>query len=448
MPIKNKSLDIDRSQLYSSIDNRYFSESVYVDYNTGEITETKSCFYRFSDSPNYSDLNIYRGQDIKKERKLKVEHIDTETQDHKLSLFIDWLNFKVKNTIPNRNKLFELLPPLEESILKKGNTKVMSYTHKDRIIKLEYHFEEIEEIICKISSRGLSLIFNETENYKPSMTIEELIEWIFKNDKLKRTKKHGTIHSGITRIDFALDDFAGFADMDYLQHKADTNCYVTRLGECTPYAPKDLQRRKIKGKTLYFGDRASPTFIRFYDKLAKCKDGKTEVDPLFQTWNRMEIELKSNMANVFTHSYLTNPKFVPYHWILGILRFTTKPVKQDDKNKQRFEVDYFFAKFLKGTEKPERLRVPQLVYDLENLDRYVEKNCLSPVDTYVRIHGMKKLVDVLEERKEATNKKPKYSSLIEIHGENFEYDEMYENVLSDAKASKLNRKKKKDEDNE
>ncbi len=365
---------------------------------------------------------------------LEYANLANEIEAHK-SLFIDWLNFKVYNTIENRNFLHRLLPDLEEKREKQGNTEILIYTHKDRIIKMDYNLLEIEFITVRISSRGLSAIFKETLDYKPLMSIEELIRWIFKNCKWNKCKGENDRPAGITRIDFAIDDFDGFIDLDLVDHKIKKGCYITRLVSLSDTNGWNLRDRIPTGKTIYLGVRTAETFIRIYDKFAKCKEQSIELDKNIDTWNRLELEFKAGRANWFTHEYISNPNFNPYEAILGIFRLTAKPLSKVEKNKNRFEVCSLYSHFLQNTKIVTPLKVPQLVYDLENLEKYIEKTSAGAIDTYVRVNGIKKLQTVLEERKEVTNKNRKYKSILEDHGNNFTYED--DEFINDVKIKKF-----------
>ncbi|HMV44819.1 MAG TPA: replication initiation factor domain-containing protein [Leptospiraceae bacterium] len=246
---------------------------------------------------------------------------------------------------------------------------------------------------------------------------------MFKNCKWNRTKREGSRPAGITRIDFALDDFEGCIDLDLLEYKIKKGCYVTRLVSSMNTTGFNLRDRVESGKTIYLGDRGAETFFRYYDKKAKCKNDGIEIDPSIDVWNRMEIEMKLGRANWFTYNYLNNENFNPYEAILGMFRLTQKPLSKKQKNKHLFEVDRLYSKFLHNTKKATPLKVPQLVYDLQNLENYVEKTTSGASDTYIRIFGLKKYLEVLENRKFKTNETPKYSALLEKNSGSFEQED-------------------------
>lgn len=366
--------------------------------------------------------------------KNEYENLFNEIESHR-KLFIDWLNFKVYNTISNRNYLHKIFPGLEEKTEKVGNTTILHYTHKDRIIKMEYNILEIEFITVKISSRGLSETFKETETKKPLVTIDELIRWIFKNCKWNKCKGENDRPAGITRIDFAIDDFDGFIDLEMVDHKIKKGCFITRLVSMSGINGFSLRDRLPTGKTIYLGVRTAETFIRLYDKNAKCKEQGIFIPKEIDTWNRLELEFKAGRANWFTFNYVSNPNFNAYQAILGIFRLTGLPLAKVQKNKDRFEVCRLYSRFLNNTKKPSPLKVPSLVYDLESLEKYIEKTSASAIDTYVRVNGFNKLKEVLEERKEATNKKLKYKSILIDHGNNFTYED--DEIINSSKIKKF-----------
>lgn len=350
---------------------------------------------------------------------IEYRQLSDQMEAHR-SLFIDWLNFKVFNTIANRNFLHELFPKLEKETIERGNSNFFSFSHPERILKMHYHIQEIEEINCKISSRGLSEIFKNRTDY----TITDFLKWILRNCKQKLCKGGEVIPAGITRIDFALDDFEGLIDLKKISRLEEDGHTVTRLDKVLFLTGWSHKERSYRGRTMYIGDRAASTFIRFYDKYAKCKEQKIEIDENIKIWNRFEIELKDSRANVFTKNYINNPHFCPYEALLAIYRFTKKSVPISEKNKQRFETADFYSEFLKNTKIARRLKVPQLVYDLENLERYVEKTASSAYDVYARVHGEDELLEVIRNATKRTNENPKYRNIIEKNAHSkFDYSD-------------------------
>ncbi|MGE4542707.1 MAG: replication initiation factor domain-containing protein [Pedobacter sp.] len=92
-----------------------------------------------------------------------------------------------------------------------------------------------------------------------------------------------------SRIDLAVDDFAGMLDMNEMEE-------AIRQGQCTSRfknPPRvengfDQQTGKLVGKAIKFGSRTSRMYLRIYDKAAEQK-----VDFL---WVRLEIEAKRKNA--------------------------------------------------------------------------------------------------------------------------------------------------------
>jgi hypothetical protein len=348
-------------------------------------------------------------------------HIQDKIDTHR-SIFIDWLNFKVLNTIPNRNLILSIFNNLKMEEIEKDSILFLKYTHPEHTVIIEFQNAEIGEIIVKISSKGLSEYFS-NNNYD----LDSFLKWILTNCKHKETSNGSLVPYGITRIDFAIDDFSDLINIQKLINLEINGHTVTRLRKVSFIHGFDHSNREFTGRTFYFGDRSASLFIRFYDKLAKCKQQKIEIDDSIKFWNRMEIELKDLKANVFLHNYLYNPKFSPFETILSFLRFTENQIPLEERNRQRYETANFYSEFLKNTKTVTKLKVPQLVYDLENLEKYVQKTVASALDVYVRVKGLDSVLDVIDNIKSATNEKPKYRKILKDN-DFYDYtkDEKYE----------------------
>jgi hypothetical protein len=338
------------------------------------------------------------------------------------SIFIDWLNFKVINTIPARDFILSIFKNLTLEEIEKDGELFYKYTHIEHSVIIEYQYNEIGNIIVKISSKGLSEYFSNN-----GYDLDSFLKWILANCQYKETKNGSFVPVGITRIDFAIDDFSDLINIQKLIDLEVNGQTITRLRKVSFIHGFDHPNRCYTGKTFYYGDRAASLFIRFYDKYAKCKQQKVEIDDSIKCWNRMELELKDLKANVFLYNYLYNENFSPFETILSFIRFTEEKIPLEERNRQRYATAEFYEEFLENTKTITRLKVPQLIYDLENLERYVQKTVASALDVYVRVKGLDSVLDVIDNIKSATNGKPKYRKILE-ENDFYDYskDEKYE----------------------
>lgn len=115
----------------------------------------------------------------------------------------------------------------------------------------------------------------------------------------------------ITRVDIALDDYAGVHDLSEAMMLYDAGSFVTR-GQPpeSQYIKNAKGKDKGKGNTFYVGSRQSAKYLRVYEKgrqLLKMKKSRDEfVNESILNWVRWELELKA-CSRVIPYDVLVNP---------------------------------------------------------------------------------------------------------------------------------------------
>jgi phage replication initiation protein len=145
----------------------------------------------------------------------------------------------------------------------------------------------------------------------------------------------------IRRFDPAFDDREGMLSLDKVRACVESGAVVTR------WRKVDRVHCLVggKGETLYFGSRASESFLRIYNKQAETMERGGE-DP--GHWVRVELELKGNKAHEVVRRYITERLGFVVGLLRGLIEFKDA---EADCNKSRWPVVGWWEAFLGGFEK-------------------------------------------------------------------------------------------------
>ena len=227
----------------------------------------------------------------------------------------------------------------------------------ERFLKMGIHFE--------FSGNGCKRLVERLK--ESSMDIREYLLFL---------SQYGVKFS---RIDIAYDDFNRLLDFGVMEQKMKDGLVITKMRsskQVEGYTKIESlgNEGKRKGVTLYFGNRGSSAFIRFYDKLAEQLDKKKPVDVDIETWQRYELVLKKEKATDFVEKYKDCPDLGKlYKKIMGgLIRF----IDDTDTNKSRCETSQFWKEFL-SDEIPVVLSSKKSVPDLLSVIEWFDKSVLN-----------------------------------------------------------------------
>ena len=182
----------------------------------------------------------------------------------------------------------------------------------------------------------------------------------------------------ICRIDFAFDDKTetnnGLLSMSKIQKYADNKQYVSLFRVCDPhkngdnsdYATPDdeshvmeyscaMKRKKdVCGHTIYFGNKKSNAFIRFYDKRAErlfkeynCNiENAPEEFRLIKHWVRMEIVFKRTIAMKICNSMLLLNEKEFSEYLAKVINNYIRFIEPDNVRRERCSVSKWWIKFI------------------------------------------------------------------------------------------------------
>ncbi len=166
----------------------------------------------------------------------------------------------------------------------------------------------------------------------------------------------------MSRLDLALDDRDGLLDYACIQRSVIELIFTSR------WRIVDERRRLVggRGRTLYFGDRESKSFLRIYDKQAQQIDlGKA--DP--GHWMRVELELKDEKAQAVATQYAQTGKPFVAGLLRGLLDFKEAT---ENENKSRWPTASWWAELLQRAEKV-RLSMPKTEPSMERTWNWMGK---------------------------------------------------------------------------
>lgn len=251
------------------------------------------------------------------------------------------------------------------------NAKKFDFVGRSRFYALIYRFNDIsiklpeperlakQGICVEISGNGLA--YYQAYLLENGLTLRHVL-------KAWRALSVGGIFTRATRWDYALDDISRDGEDFLLSMKRINGCvrkheFRSRIAVQNPIKRivvdfNDVSKNNEElGHTVYFGNRKSVVFVRFYDKLLEQKHKKVEVDGHITSWVRCELEFKQARAMAVYNAYcdMTDDEFSAY--MSGVVNNYISFINKDDANISRCSLKKWWADFLGGSDKS-RLSIP------------------------------------------------------------------------------------------
>lgn len=243
----------------------------------------------------------------------------------------------------------------------------------------------------------------------------------------------------VNRIDLAYDDFLGFLDIESIFEDTKALNFVSKFRSKPVVKISIDQKTGELGYTINHGSGLSDIQIRIYDKRIE-----QDAQEVCEHWVRNEIQLRHERAAsavaLFCDEYeehnatrklvrtATDVSEVYFLIMNNYLRYIEP--ESSDSNKWRRPVAAHWEKF-RNSVTEYRISIfdtPGVDYTQNNLNRYVEKQCSSAIYTYIQIHGVDKLIDVVQ--KKAPVLAPKYKSILAL--EDIDNNEVIDNILEQS----------------
>jgi len=245
-----------------------------------------------------------------------------------LTCLIDWLSFTIKNNIFNISTdiiISDFLNMNSDDFIEldRGN-----YGYRRQLangnVRIYFEGKDDMGIHVQLSGQGC-----------------RQVEESLKGDWLTLFKKIIDVEGTFTRLDLAVDDFAGVLNIEKIQKKTKRKEYVSRFTnwEVRTSCKNDSNRY---GKSVYFGSAKSDIRLRFYDKAAE-----QEIEDLH--WVRTELQLRNERASNAILLYASGKSIGEI--VAGVLKNYIRFVDpSSDSNKWRWKTSKFWDKFITNAE--------------------------------------------------------------------------------------------------
>lgn len=220
---------------------------------------------------------------------------------------IDWLTFTIKPDIHSSHTkkidLFYVLDMLNLTDVFDNFTDIGHCRHYEHC----YRYNNISVFVAyenKFDSMGISVEMTGSGcAYYTSLQSSDF-KWRDLFLKLRLNVMQGCAVN-ICRIDFAFDDYEGLLKLDTIEKCIRQRDYVSAFRKVSSTEEIDIDNDFSKygiGKTIYFGNRKSNAFCRFYNKLIEQRNkfdkNENELKKLddIKHWIRFEIVFKNKTA--------------------------------------------------------------------------------------------------------------------------------------------------------
>lgn len=224
----------------------------------------------------------------------------------------------------------------------------------------------------------------------------------------------------VNRVDLAYDDFLGYLDIDAIAEDTRKHNFVSKFRS----APEIIEsiRETETAITVTHGRMSSDVFIRIYDK--RLEQNAADI---FSHWVRNEVMLRHDRAAAAVallgdqYDYRDGVRYFiesgkpvdeMYFMIMNnYLRFIVPSAT--DTNRWRAPVADHWANFCDSitTYRISLFSAPGTDYSALRLDNYVENVCSGVIYTYLKLHGIDKLIEICQSK--AYKLAAKYQKLLD-----------------------------------
>lgn len=153
-----------------------------------------------------------------------------------------------------------------------------------------------------------------------------------------------------TRLDVAIDDFKGYFTIAKIVDNVRKGLCSSRFKKAITIESNHISDGRSAGQTVYFGSPSSRIKVRFYDKLNERKQAGKEIEPGIEFWNRTEIELRDERADMMANEIL-NSHYLGDTITSVLKNYITFKHRGKDSNKSRWPNAQWWQTFLGDVEK-------------------------------------------------------------------------------------------------
>ena len=315
--------------------------------------------------------------------------------DNKTEPFLDWLRF----TLPYSADSFLWIDDTFGGRIPLGKG-LLSYSCADLLTcggMCAYSPEKKENrILVELSAKALWVIDGtiRSAKHKASQGPVQFIGEAF--------------HRGaqFTRVDVALDDFAGHVSPGRVWDTMQAGEWISRFRSYSRITSVDRFQPERNGDTVYIGSRDSESFVRVYDKAVQAG-----VD--VPHWVRVEFEFKKDRANELAgriaRGTLDLRNLIYYYVDFKKKQGKTKATMKGQSPKYWPTADWWLE-FLKPTDK-NRLFFPQYEAGLEEIEAWLDTQVTGALVLFLKTRGIDAFQELLDKGHEKFQRNKRYLRL-------------------------------------
>lgn len=201
-----------------------------------------------------------------------------------------------------------------------------------------------------------------------------------------------------TRLDYAIDDIcrgeeAPIITMRKVRNSVKKREFRSRLSANRPRHKMEVDFDSMEkdsvllGDTVYFGNRKSSVFCRFYDKRLEQLHSHLDVDEDITSWCRCEFEFKGARAMAAFNAFcdMKDDDFKGY--MSKVFNNYISFINKDDINRSRCSVKRWWAEFLRTSEKASLIIPPYKPVTFASTSQWLQKSVFPTLAYYIKCIG-------------------------------------------------------------
>lgn len=275
---------------------------------------------------------------------------------------------------------------------------------RDKFYESVFRFNDISVLVCrdtpeKLIKQGICIKF--TGN--GLAYFQEHLRTVWRCDLRRicfewRSLSVGGYFTRCSRFDYAVDDICRnneqpIITMRKVRNAAKKHEFRSRLAANRPRQKMEVDfDNSVKGEvslgdTVYFGNRRSTVFCRFYDKLLEQRQSHLEVDKDITSWVRCEFEFKGARAMSAFNAFcdMSDDDFKGY--MSKVFNNYICFINNDDVNRSRCTAKRWWSEFLGTSEKASLIIPPFKPVSFASTSDWLQKSVFPTLAYYIKCIG-------------------------------------------------------------
>lgn len=275
---------------------------------------------------------------------------------------------------------------------------------RDKYYESVFRYNDISVLVCrdipeKLLKQGICIKF--TGN--GLAFFQEHLRDIWRCDLRRicrewRALSVGGYFTRCTRLDYAIDDICRGEETPIITMRKVRNSvkkreFRSRLSANRPRHKMEVDFDSMEkdsvalGDTVYFGNRKSSVFCRFYDKRLEQLHSHLDVDEDITSWCRCEFEFKGARAMAAFNAFcdMKDDDFKGY--MSKVFNNYISFINKDDINRSRCSVKRWWAEFLRTSEKASLIIPPYKPVTFASTSQWLQKSVFPTLAYYIKCIG-------------------------------------------------------------